>query len=207
MVCCRSQVSTELHDEPLADLLSVPLKVHFCSQPHVVVAVHKVPQTSCPCVGRRTVSDAPCMMKLFSLRRSSRTANSKACPASRVPYQHTTRHGHGKATEKLDNIQKRFCTCGCQATSSLVNCSRSECPLNNKSAVVFRFGCVTCVVHRATVYRTVLVPCVVFHQFVVSHPTHPSLQKSLTTSKALGSLHSFKLPSASSSFPQVSQRA
>ena len=37
-----SQMSTELHDELLADMLSVPPLVH-----HVVVAVHKEPQPSC----------------------------------------------------------------------------------------------------------------------------------------------------------------
>ena len=34
----------ELHDEPLAHWLSVPLKIHLCSQSHVVVTVHRVPQ-------------------------------------------------------------------------------------------------------------------------------------------------------------------
>ena len=46
VVCCKYQVSTELHDEPLADLLSVPLKVHLYSKSHVVDAVHQVPQPS-----------------------------------------------------------------------------------------------------------------------------------------------------------------
>ena len=69
-----------------SDLLSVPLKVHLCSQSHVVVAVHKEPQPSC-LLCRQTHGDyAPCE-KLFTSK-SSRTANYKACPAPRVPYQH-----------------------------------------------------------------------------------------------------------------------
>ena len=85
-MCCRYQVSTELHDEPLADLLSVPLTVHLYSKSHVVDAVHQLQQPSRLVPGRRTVSTL-LFEKLFTST-SSRTTNSEASPASRVTCQH-----------------------------------------------------------------------------------------------------------------------